>query len=66
MLLRALNGQAKTAAELIPGVWPRPLSPFHYRFALFEALAHLEHLSRTGRVARDEEAGVIRWRARRS
>jgi glyoxylase-like metal-dependent hydrolase (beta-lactamase superfamily II) len=66
VLLRALDGQAKTAAQLIPSVWPRPLSPFHYRFALFEALAHLEHLSRTGRVARDEEAGVIRWRARRS
>jgi glyoxylase-like metal-dependent hydrolase (beta-lactamase superfamily II) len=61
VLLRALNGQPKTAAELIPSVWKRPLSPFHYRFALFEALAHLEHMLRTGRLRQLEESGVILW-----
>src|SRR5207237_889638 len=36
LLLSALDGQSKTAAELIPSLWNRHLSPFHYRFALFE------------------------------
>jgi glyoxylase-like metal-dependent hydrolase (beta-lactamase superfamily II) len=64
LLLGGLDGQAKTAAELIPSVWDRPLSPFHYRFALFEVLAHLEHMARTGRVIATEEAGVTRWSQR--
>jgi len=61
LLLGALNGQSKTAAELIPSLWNRPLSPFHYRFALFELLAHLDHMARTGRVRSMEEAGITRW-----
>jgi glyoxylase-like metal-dependent hydrolase (beta-lactamase superfamily II) len=61
LLLGALNGQARTAAELIPSLWDRPLSPFHYRFALFELLAHLDHMARTRRVRSVEEAGITRW-----
>jgi glyoxylase-like metal-dependent hydrolase (beta-lactamase superfamily II) len=64
LLLGGLDGESKTAAELIPSVWNRPLSPFHYRFALFEVLAHLEHMARTGRVRAVEEAGVTRWSKR--
>lgn len=60
-LLAALDGRSQTAAELIPSLWDRPLSPFHYRFALFEALAHLDHMARTGRVRSSEESGVTRW-----
>ena len=61
LLLGALDGQSKTAAELIPSLWNRPLSPFHYRFALFELLAHLDHMERTGRVRSVEESGIKRW-----
>jgi len=61
VLLRALDGQPKTAAELIPSVWNRPLSPLHYRFAVFEALAHLEHLARGGRLRRIDDGDVTRW-----
>jgi glyoxylase-like metal-dependent hydrolase (beta-lactamase superfamily II) len=61
LLLGGMDGRSKTAAELIGSVWNRPLSPFHYRFALFEVLAHLEHMARTGRVRAVEEAGVMRW-----
>jgi glyoxylase-like metal-dependent hydrolase (beta-lactamase superfamily II) len=61
LLLGALDGQRKTAAELIPALWNRPLSPFHYRFALFELLAHLDHMARTGRVRSTEAGGVTRW-----
>jgi hypothetical protein len=60
-MLQALDGQPKTAAELIPCVWKRTLSPFHYRFALFEVLAHLEHMLRTGRLRSENEGGAIRW-----
>jgi glyoxylase-like metal-dependent hydrolase (beta-lactamase superfamily II) len=63
LLLAALDGQPKTAAELIPSLWDRPLSPFHFRFALFELLAHLDHMSRTGRVRSKEDGGVTRWAA---
>jgi glyoxylase-like metal-dependent hydrolase (beta-lactamase superfamily II) len=61
LLLAALDGQRKTAAELIPSLWNRPLSPFHYRFALFELLAHLDHMERTGRVRSCDEAGIAKW-----
>jgi glyoxylase-like metal-dependent hydrolase (beta-lactamase superfamily II) len=61
VMLQALDGQPKTAAELIPCVWKRTLSPFHYRFALFEVLAHLEHMLRTGRLRSENEGGAIRW-----
>jgi hypothetical protein len=61
LLLAALDGQRKTAAELIPSLWNRALSPFHYRFALFELLAHLDHMERTGRVRSYEEAGIAKW-----
>jgi glyoxylase-like metal-dependent hydrolase (beta-lactamase superfamily II) len=61
LLLGALDGHSRTAAELIPSLWNRPLSPFHYRFAVFELLAHLDHMARTGRVRSVQEAGITRW-----
>ena len=64
LLLGGLDGQSKTAAELIPFVWNRQLSPFHYRFALFEALAHLEHMARTGRLKVTHSGGVNLWSAK--
>jgi glyoxylase-like metal-dependent hydrolase (beta-lactamase superfamily II) len=63
LLLAGLDRAARTASELIPSLWDRALSPFHYRFALFEVLAHLDHLSRMGRVRADNAAGVTRWTA---
>jgi len=63
LLLAALDGRPKTAAELIPSLWNRPLAPFHYRFALFELLAHLDHMARTGRVQSVENDGVTLWSA---
>jgi glyoxylase-like metal-dependent hydrolase (beta-lactamase superfamily II) len=37
-----------TPFELTQVLWTRRLSPFHLRFAIFETLAHLEHLRRRG------------------
>jgi glyoxylase-like metal-dependent hydrolase (beta-lactamase superfamily II) len=43
----ALAKGPATPYELARVLWPRELSPFHQRFAVFETLAHLEHLGVT-------------------
>lgn len=63
-ILASLNGAPKTAADLIPALWDRALLPFHYRFAIFEILAHLEHLERQGKVSRIAEDDLVRWQQR--
>lgn len=60
----ALGAGRRSAHELVGALWTRELSPFHYRFAIFEVLAHLEYLRHRGRVEACEADGVIRWRRR--
>lgn len=43
--------------------WGRERPAAHLRFAMAEALAHLEFLARSGRVAKTQVDGVIRWQA---
>jgi glyoxylase-like metal-dependent hydrolase (beta-lactamase superfamily II) len=43
----ALARGPATPFELARVLWPRELSPFHQRFAVFETLSHLEHLGVT-------------------
>ena len=64
-ILTMLDGTTLTAAELVNGLWDRSLVPFHYRFAVFEVLAHLEYLERQGKVSRAERDGVVQWLASR-
>jgi len=52
----------RTAHELVPSIWVRPLSAFNYRFALDEVLAHLEYLRRRGVVEGRWAQGALRWR----
>jgi len=61
-ILRLLDGEPKCAAELANQLWERPFTPFHYRFAVFEVLAHLEYLERQGKVAQQVSAGIQEWR----
>jgi chloramphenicol 3-O-phosphotransferase len=35
--------------------------PFHYRFAIFEVMAHLEYLERREVLRADRSGGVYRW-----
>lgn len=63
-ILASLDGAPKSAADIVPALWDRALLPFHFRFAVFEILAHLEHLERQGKVARTAGEGVVRWRTR--
>ena len=63
-ILELLAGESKCAAELANQLWERPFTPFHYRFAVFEVLAHLEYLERQGKVAQEERDGIQHWRLR--
>jgi glyoxylase-like metal-dependent hydrolase (beta-lactamase superfamily II) len=65
-IVALLDGTPKSAAELVDRLWDRPLQPFHYRFAVFEVLAHLEYLERREKVARMEREGVAEWRSVRA
>ena len=62
-ILAMLDGTQLDAAELVDGLWERPLVPFHYRFAVFEVLAHLEYLERQHKVSQAERDGVVQWLA---
>jgi len=60
-ILAALDGAERTAAGLVEALWTRELSPFHYRFAVFEVLAHLEYLRHRGRVGRRMSGAAAVW-----
>ena len=60
-ILAAVAQKPATAHEMVAQLWDRPLSPFHYRFAMFEVLAHLEYLERKGRIQRRPGKGVVYW-----
>ncbi len=62
ILQSAVGRETSTAHELVPALWSRVLSPFHYHFALFEVLAHLEYMERRGRIRKTlREDGVLEW-----
>lgn len=54
----------KTAAALLPTLFPRELDTHQVMFAMGEAIAHLNHLERQGALSRRIEAdGLIRFTA---
>ncbi|HYL35887.1 MAG TPA: MBL fold metallo-hydrolase [Bryobacteraceae bacterium] len=60
----ALIGQSPRSAHYLVGeMWRKSLSPINHHFAIFEVLAHLEHMQRQGRVRHSEENGVLAWHA---
>lgn len=65
-ILGILDHGPRTAAETVERLWEGLTSPFHYRFAAFEVLAHLEYLERRGLLSRERDGDeVIRWKALR-
>lgn len=60
-ILTLLGNAPQTASMLVNQLWDRPLEPFHYRFAVFEVLAHLEYLERREKVRRREARGIESW-----
>jgi glyoxylase-like metal-dependent hydrolase (beta-lactamase superfamily II) len=54
----SLDGQPRTAAEISPDVYGRPVTELNAGWVLSETLCYLQHLEREGRVARvDGETG---------
>jgi glyoxylase-like metal-dependent hydrolase (beta-lactamase superfamily II) len=62
-ILQLAAGEPLTAAELVDRIWEGLSSPFHYRFAVFEVLAHLEYMERRNDLVRRNGAGPDRWQA---
>jgi glyoxylase-like metal-dependent hydrolase (beta-lactamase superfamily II) len=60
------RGDPKTAAELVPALFRRPLDEHQVFFAIGETLAHLHHLERLGRLRRrpPDVAGLERFEGR--
>ncbi len=62
-LVAALD-QPKTAAEILPVLFHRPLDLHQLVFAIGEAIAHLNYLWAQGRVSRHQDADSL-WRFQR-
>lgn len=62
-LAAALDGAGKTAMELLPTLFPRPLDDFQIGLALGETIAHLHCMVGRGRAAVAETGGVVRFRS---
>jgi glyoxylase-like metal-dependent hydrolase (beta-lactamase superfamily II) len=60
-IVSLVDGGASTANQVAERLWNRALSPFHYRFAVFEVLAHLEYLERRGVLRANRSNGVCLW-----
>lgn len=60
--VEALADGPKTAVELMPTLFHRPLDLHQQSFAIGEAIAHMHHLMYMGRVRREADAaGVLRF-----
>lgn len=42
----AIAGGAATPHDVVAVLWPKALSPFNYRFAIYEVMAHLKYMGR--------------------
>jgi glyoxylase-like metal-dependent hydrolase (beta-lactamase superfamily II) len=60
-IVELVEDGASTAHLIASKLWNRHLSPFHYRFAIFEVMAHLEYLERRGVLAVDQSDSVHQW-----
>jgi glyoxylase-like metal-dependent hydrolase (beta-lactamase superfamily II) len=60
-IVSIVDGGARTSHQIAEQLWERSLSPFHYRFAIFEVLAHLEYLSRREILRSQRLDGVDLW-----
>lgn len=61
-VLAAACGQPRSAADLLPTLFPRPLDTHQTMFAMGETIAHLNHLEQAGRLcSKRSPDGVIRF-----
>jgi glyoxylase-like metal-dependent hydrolase (beta-lactamase superfamily II) len=62
-IVALIEREPRSAHVLVGEMWRRKLSPINHHFAIFEVLAHLEHMQRQGRVRSSEQDGVLAWHA---
>ena len=60
-ILNLVERSPRTAHQMVPEMWRRELSPINHHFAIFELLAHLEHLQRQGKVRGRDQNGAREW-----
>lgn len=62
-MLRLVTETPRSADALVGEMWRKKLSPINHHFAIFEVMAHLEHMHRQGRVHAQlrEEDGALEW-----
>jgi glyoxylase-like metal-dependent hydrolase (beta-lactamase superfamily II) len=63
-VLAAIQGEAKTALQILPAVYSQPVDVRNATWFLSETLSYLRHLQRQGRVAAERDGDVERWSAR--
>lgn len=59
--LEAAASRPITAEQLLPVLFPRKLDLQQRYFAMGEAIAHLNHLWRAGRLVRSSQGGILRF-----
>jgi glyoxylase-like metal-dependent hydrolase (beta-lactamase superfamily II) len=57
-----LDGEPKTALQLVPGVYEEPLTEYNASWLLSQTLCYLRHLELQGRVAHEPDGGAEVWR----
>ncbi len=60
-ILEAVRDGARTAHEIAGRLWTQRLDPIHRHFAVFETMAHLEHMRRRGQLRALDRGGVSEW-----
>lgn len=60
-ILGVVRRTPQTAHQMVAELWRRPLSPINHHFAIFEVLAHLEHMQRRGEVRHRSNNGALEW-----
>jgi glyoxylase-like metal-dependent hydrolase (beta-lactamase superfamily II) len=62
-VLAALTGEPRTPVEITPAVYGEPLTESNANWFLAQTLCYLTHLELAGRIAREPDGDVERWRA---
>jgi glyoxylase-like metal-dependent hydrolase (beta-lactamase superfamily II) len=62
-LAKLASGPPRHAYAIAQAHWGEGRPAGQLRFAMAEALAHLEFLARSGRAVKSEVDGVVRWQA---
>ena len=61
-VVSALNGEPRTAVEIVPTVYDEPLTQLNANWRLSETLSYLGHLEVAGRVTHEPDGAAERWR----